>query len=387
MLKIAQTSACNGCHACYSVCPVSAICMQSDSEGFLRPVIDTTICTECGLCEKVCPILNPLPLPTSDPRAYAAYNKNETIRLESSSGGVFTLFAEQCIREGGVVFGAKFDSDFKVIHAYTETSQGLADFRGSKYVQSQIGNTYKECKSFLEKGRKVLFSGTPCQIGGLKSFLKKEYDNLFTIDIICHGVPSPKLWSNHLAMREAQSASQIVRTSFRHKNCGWKKFSVFFSFKNNTEYFQTLDKDPYMQLFLKDVCLRPSCYACTFKSIRRHSDISLADFWGIQNILPELDDDKGLNLLLVHSKKRFELLKSFSNVFMQEVDLHKALQYNSSAYRSVAKPKLRNSFFSDIDSLSFEKLTKKYTYIPLHKKMYRLIRRVLGKIKRKLHGK
>ena len=193
MIEITEKYLCCGCAACVQRCPKQCIILHEDHEGFLYPKVDTDNCIDCALCEKVCPILNEgsnrKPL-----KVYAAINKDEKIRLESSSGGIFTLLAEQTIGEDGVVFGARFDENWQVRLDYTETIEGIAVFRGSKYVQARTENTYQQAEFFLREGRKVLFAGTPCQIAGLKKFLRKEYDNLLAVDFVCHGVPSPKVW-------------------------------------------------------------------------------------------------------------------------------------------------------------------------------------------------
>lgn len=242
MINIIDKKNCCGCNACVQHCPKSCITMQEDEEGFLYPIVDQEVCIDCGLCEKVCPVLNQgeerKPL-----QVYAANNTNEEIRMQSSSGGVFTLLAETIIQEGGVVFGARFNDDWEVIHDYTETQEGLATFRGSKYVQSRIGDSYCQAEQFLKKGRKVLFSGTPCQIAGLNLFLRKEYNNLLTVDFICHGVPSPGVWKSYLEELIAlqgnrknsvlshskpiilNSIRDISRIEFRNKRLGWKKYS------------------------------------------------------------------------------------------------------------------------------------------------------------------
>ena len=377
---------CNGCHTCYSVCPKQSIRMISNSEGFLYPQIDESLCLKCGLCEKKCPVLNPLQKEDEDTLAYAVINNNEKIRLESSSGGVFTALAENVIRQDGIVFGAKFDSDFNVIHGYTDTVEGLADFRGSKYVQSTIGDSYKDCKRFLEEGRNVLFSGTPCQIAGLKSFLAKDYENLLLVDIICHGVPSPLLWNEYKKYHEKKSASKIVKIAFRRKNDGWKQYSLAVTFGNASEYCQTLRQDAYLKLFLKDVCLRESCYGCKYKTEKRVSDITIADFWGVQNEYPELDDDKGTSFVITHSEKGNISVEKLVECTVKKVPSEKGVKYNPSYVRSVSKSRKRSSFFYDLNmfaegKFSLDKLVKKYTVDGFCVKGYRFIRRCLGKIK------
>lgn len=236
MINILDKKDCCGCASCVQVCPKQCISMNEDCEGFLYPKVDSAACIDCGLCEKVCPVINQNE-PKEPLAVYAAMNSNEKIRLKSSSGGIFTLIAEQILADGGVVFGARFNENWEVIHDYAETVEGLEPFRGSKYVQSLIGDNYKYAKQFLLEGRKVLFSGTPCQIAGLKKFLCKEYENLLTVEMVCHGVPSPKVWRDYLQYRRAQhvvgknavSSSidelpVITGISFRDKISGWKKY-------------------------------------------------------------------------------------------------------------------------------------------------------------------
>ena len=394
MLEIANTSKCNGCHACFSVCPVRAISMESDSEGFLRPVIDYTKCTGCGKCESVCPVLHPPILPDADPVAFACKNTNEDIRLKSSSGGVFTALAESIIDRGGVVFGARFDSDFSVYHGWTDTKEGLESFRGSKYVQSTIGNAFIECKKFLEDGRTVLFSGTPCQVGGLKAFLGKEYDNLYTVDIICHGVPSPLLWNKYLNYRKEQERAGIKKIYFRRKEYGWRKFSLSITFYNNNKYLKNLRIDPFLRMFLKNVCLRFSCYECIFKEKNRISDITIADFWNIKNVLPEYDDDKGVSLVLAHSTNGLQLVSKNMDLLSQQIDCKLSLQGNRSLTHSVKKPKKRSSFFIDLEKKDFQKIIDIYSHdcffdhvFKIGKKIMRIPRKVVYIFKWILHAK
>ena len=364
MIDLKLKSDCSGCHACFSICPKDSITMSSDDEGFLYPVINKDTCIDCGLCEKVCQSKNPIKA-LNEPTAYAAYNTDETIRIQSSSGGIFTLVAEYIIDNGGVVFGAAFDDNLNVHHTKISAKDNLNLLRGSKYVQSTIGNTYKEAKEILKTGQLVLYTGTPCQIDGLLNYLGKDYDNLFTQDLICHGAPSPMVWQKYLTFHSEKNGKIAREPSpcFRCKSKGWKRYSVLFTYANNAEYQRTVDKDIYMQAFLHDLSLRPSCYDCKSKGTKRNSDITLADFWGIWNVLPEMFDDKGTSLILVNSQKGKVLLdKIRDRMTIREVDADEALKYNSPAYKSVLKPLNRDAFMETIkNDNDFEKTVKKYT--------------------------
>ena len=373
MIFLKSKKDCCGCEACAQRCAHSAIKMVRDNEGFLYPQIDTQICTKCGLCEKVCPIINQtdskIPIAT-----YAAKNKNESIRLNSSSGGIFSLLATKTINKGGVVFGAKFDEQWNVVHDYVETIEGLDKFRGSKYVQSQIGKCYKIAEIFLKNGREVLFSGTPCQIAGLKKYLIKEYPNLICVDIICHGVPSPIVWQKYKAQFELSKTSSF---SFRDKSNSWKRYEVVVSKDQKEVVRETVGQNVYMKLFLSDLCLRPSCANCPGKEGKSNSDITIADFWGIQNIHPEFDDDKGCNLVIVNSEKGVELFNSLDECDKIVTDFNQAISYNPSYFKSVSESKFRQYFFDNFDKFGF------VIYNKIHcKQQPSIIRRIASRIKR-----
>ena len=296
------------------------------------------------------------------PQAYACINKDEEIRKNSSSGGMFTLLAEQILNKQGVVFGAAFDENYHIIHTYIENKNDIEKFRGSKYAQSKIGTCYRQAKEFLDQGRYVLFTGTPCQVEGLKMYLKKEYENLYTQDIICHGTPSHKVWEKYLEYRKNISGQEPEKISFRNKDDGWKLFNMKFEYPKSN-YKQNQNQDPYMQAFLKNTSLREECYKCKFKKKNRESDITLADFWGIENILPEMDDNKGTSLVLVHSEKGQKLFKDISpKMIYKQVDFDEAINYNPSMLKSVKADSKRKKFFDNLDKLPFDKLVEKYTY-------------------------
>jgi coenzyme F420-reducing hydrogenase beta subunit len=360
MITIDEKRKCMGCHACSNICPQNCISMETDSEGFWYPKVDYDKCVGCVLCIKVCPIINKASV-QNEPKAYACINKDEYIRSRSSSGGIFAIIAEHVIDEGGIVFGAGFDENFNVSHRYVNAKEELDKLRGAKYVQSKVGNTFIEAKKFLVQGKKVLFTGTPCQIGGLRSFLGKTYGNLLCVDIICHGVPSPIVWKKYVSYRKNRVGSSIQGINFRLKDRGWKRYSVAFYFKNGKKYQDLSGNDLYMRAFLKDICLRPSCYACEFKGLHRQSDITLADFWGIQNVLPELDDDKGTSLIFVNSVHGQSILDQIKDrILCKEVDINEAVSYNSAAIKSSKYNPKREEFLQELEKQPFDKLIKKY---------------------------
>ncbi|WP_390598318.1 Coenzyme F420 hydrogenase/dehydrogenase, beta subunit C-terminal domain [Bacteroides sp. f07] len=348
MINIIDKHNCCGCAACMQSCPKQCISFEEDGQGFRYPVVDKEQCIDCGLCEKVCLVLNP-----NEPRiplkVFAAINPNEEIRLKSSSGGVFTLLAETVIAEGGCVFGARFDENLDVVHDYVETIKGLDAFRGSKYVQSRIGETYRRTLEFLKQGRKVLYTGTSCQIAGLMKCLRKDYDNLITVDVVCHGVPSPGVWRKYLEEIKSErsgwkksvlsSSLKIMPTitdiNFREKQLGgysWKKFG-FVVYKSPSKNYQNsillstiYNQDLYMKFFLNNLSLRPSCYKCPAKSGKSCADITLADFWGYDLKYSRWLDDKGVSLVLGYSSKGCALLEMLPDI--EETDYEYALKYN-----------------------------------------------------------
>ncbi len=350
MITISNKKNCCGCGACAQGCPKQCITMSTDKEGFLYPKVDKDVCIDCGLCERVCPELNPNN--EREPKnVLAAINKDESVRLRSSSGGVFYLLAEKFIKEGGVVFGARFDENWQVVMDYAETLEGVQAFMGSKYVQARTEKAFNDAKQFLQNGRKVLFSGTPCQIAGLSHFLRKEYDNLLTVDIVCHGTPSPKVWARYLdeVLRECEKVKDVA---FRNKSLGWRNFSfkLAYSEKDETLSIQSpAGKNPHMKAFLKNLILRPSCYDCKFKSGKSHSDITLADFWGIWNVNPQMDDDKGTSMVFTNSEKGESAFGSLK-IDTVESDYETAKKYNSACWKSPVPHPKRSEFFSKFEA-------------------------------------
>lgn len=376
MQKLAVKEKCNGCHACYNICPKNAIIMEENKKGFKYPKIDEEKCIDCGLCSKVCPIINNIKENIFDRQAYACINKNEYDRSKSSSGGVFVLLAKEIIKEKGIVYGAIFDDEFKVIHHRITKEHEIEKLMGSKYVQSNIGEIYKTVKKDLSKKVKVLFTGTPCQIEGLKKYLMKEYENLYTQDIICHGVPSPLVWEKYKEYRKEFDNQSPTKISFRNKDNGWHLFNLKFLYKKEV-YKKSQHEDLFMQAFLKNTILRDSCYNCNVKKISRVSDITLADYWGIEKIHPELDDDKGVSAVIIQSQKGKALFdKIKDNLIYEQTNIEDINKYNQSLTKSVKADPNREKFFKNIDKYDFETLVNKYTYKD------NIVRKILRKIKK-----
>ena len=381
MIDIVDKSKCCGCTACKEICPTHCIDMQIDYEGFFYPNVDKTLCIDCKLCEKVCPINNRKSSNTPI-KIFTSYCKDASIRNSSSSGGIFTLLAEQIINEGGVVFGARFDRDWNVEICYVDRISDIRFFRGSKYVQANIGKSYRECKSFLDKGIKVLYSGTPCQVAGLKNFLGKEYENLVTSDFLCHGVPSPLVWQKYLKSiinRFLQSESNlkpfffnklsgkyfipsITEIKFRDKSKGWKNYRLVLNiekkivedgkiiFSSSCKFIDECHKDNiYMKAFLSDLISRPVCYSCPFRvGGQNRSDITLADFWGVKDFLMDLDDDKGLSLAIINTSKGLSVFSKL-DVFNKEISINVAQSRNVGIGQKIEPHYNRKVFFSKLD--------------------------------------
>lgn len=368
MIKINRKENCVGCNACVQKCPKHCIDMHEDEQGFIYPEVDINKCVNCHLCEQVCPVINQAE-PRKPLETYAAKNSNEEIKMASSSGGIFYALAKKIIDDGGVVFGARFNDKWEVVHDYTETIDGLKAFQGSKYVQSRIGNTYLQAEKFLKEGIKVMFTGTPCQIAALGLFLRKDYgDQLLKVDVVCHGVPSPLVWREYLnyitrpmgasdgkntVLSSLKEMPVITGISFRDKRLGWEKYgfsvriaassgsgknSVFQSVEGKNEdeelLYEPLDKNIFMQGFLKDLYLRPSCYHCPAKQLKSCSDITLGDFWGIKNTNPNLYMNGYYSLILINSHNGFKIIES-SSINKCKAEFSKAQSGNPAIEHSV----------------------------------------------------
>lgn len=372
MIVISDKKTCCGCGGCANVCPVNAVSMVEDAEGFLYPNIDSDKCVDCGLCEKVCPILcSKADDEPKTPPAYMAWALDDDIRVQSSSGGVFTVLAEDTLARGGIVFGAAFVGR-KLKHISVESVSELAALRGSKYLQSDVGDSFSQVKQLLDSGRQVLFSGTPCQVEGLRAFLRKDYNNLILVDFICHGVPSPKVWDLYVSSHEKRVGAKAEAVSFRDKRLSWQKFSVKIVFANGEMYEKSLDKDSYMRAFLANLDLRPSCYSCSFKKKNRVSDITLADFWGVDGLYPNEDHRKGVSLVFVHSAKGGSMLHdNQKRLYISPTDFNKAVSNNPSMIESVSVPKARERFMDIYSGVGVENAVKELLKVSPVKKAYK----------------
>lgn len=342
----ANKAECTGCGACASICPKKAITMRADEEGFLYPSVDPALCISCDLCEKRCPVSHEHP--ERNVQFLGAQHKDEAIRRQSSSGGVFTALARNMIDQGGVVFGAVFDENLRVEHVGAIDESELSAMRGSKYVQSDAAEGIQNAVSLLKRGMPVLFSGTPCQVDGLLAAVRaKEQEKLLTVDFVCHGVPSPGVFASYLKELEQAHGKHVTAYTFRDKRLGWKNFSAVATLKDGTELTGTQTDEPYLYGFLQNLYLRPSCGQCSMLRGRRHvSDITIADFWGAQEICPERDDDTGLSLVMVNTQKGRAALKAAGvqlTTFAAETG--KMLRYNPSIEKTAVMHKKRAAFF------------------------------------------
>ncbi len=383
MIDIKNKQDCCGCSACAQRCPKQCISMKIDDEGFLYPHVDTSNCIDCHLCEKVCPVINQgesrTPL-----NVYAANNPDDNIRKESSSGGIFTMLAENTIEQGGVVFGACWDDDWEVVHDYVKTKEEISKFRSSKYLQSKIGNNYKKAEQFLNEGKVVLFSGTPCQIAGLTKYLRKEYVNLLKVECVCHSVPSPGLWNRYLAqLIESQNRkkNEILAIKFRDKITGWKGYSCSIAYKDGVVSVENREKNLWMKGFLEGLYNRPSCSHCPAKG-HSHADIVLGDLWGISELAPEIDDDKGMCLVISNTTKGDKVLDSIGIVKKKYFTLEQVVEKNPAVLYCVDINKKRDIFFRKYkENPNLLKLINSMTSPSLDFKIKNIIHRIYHKFK------
>lgn len=365
MININRKEECCGCNACGDICPKNAITYKIDNEGFWYPKIDKDKCIECGLCEQTCPILRGDTTRLNnyeEPKCYVAEHKSIDVIFSSTTGGMFTAFAEVMYRQKGYVGGAIHNKDFSVSEYISNKKEDLKFLRRSKDLQSYSEGFYKKVKSLLENGEKVFVCGVPCQIAALKLFLGKDYETLITADLICLGVNSPKVWRSYLDYIEQINNSKIIWTENKSKEYGWHKLTQKFVFENGNEYFDTSETSEFIKGFIKlHLYCRPSCYECKFKGFPRVADVSIGDFWGIEKRDPSYNSNMGTSVVMINSEKGFLYFdKVQKRINYKKVPLEWAVQGNPALTKSVAKPTCsRKEFFDDLDKTPFDKAIRK----------------------------
>jgi coenzyme F420-reducing hydrogenase beta subunit len=365
MPPLPQGRRCFGCLACVDACPVGALTPVLDEEGFLQPVVDERACTGCLACVQVCPSLHP---PAADgrlPTANAAWSGDDAVRLRSSSGGVFSELAHVVFREGGAVVGAAFDEELNLVHRVAETPAQLAPLRGSKYLQSNTAGIYRQTLGLLQSGRTVLFSGTPCQIAAAKAFVANRQfaGRLLTCDLVCHGVPSRRLFDAYRADLECRCRARAVSVCFRDKTDGWQRYAIRVGFANGKEHKIPFQQDVFLGVYLRDHCLRRSCYRCPFSRLPRQGDLTLADFWGVKK-WPE-QHRLGVSLVLINTAPGERLLDGCNTVERHPADLLRAAKDNPRLFSGAwVRGYRRRRFLRDLTAMTFAEFAERYSAPP-----------------------
>lgn len=365
-LDYRQAADCCGCSACVQKCPKQCLVMHQDKDGFLLPTVANDTCIDCGICTKVCPMENKVTTPSIQ-KFYGAYNENTGDIMSSSSGGIYPALGKWIIEQGGVVYGACLDEKHKLYHIVTSTIEDFSKTLGSKYFQSDIKETYKGCKSDLEAGKIVLFTGTPCQIHGLKCFLRKEYINLYTADVICHGVPSSKMFYAYVSYLEKKHKAKLVDINFRDKKRnGWSitlRYTMKYPNGKQKNHYLISKLSEYFMAFLSGSIARESCYTCPYSSLDRPGDLTLGDFWGYQKKRPDLKHENGLSLIVCNTQKGAELIKILgeNGIVLNEVD-ETCVQAseNKNLYYPTKRPSVRDSVYDELEQEGFEYIAAKY---------------------------
>ena len=391
MVIIESKKDCCGCSACQQICPKKCISLTTDEEGFIYPIANKDACISCGLCQRACP-MHHKNMPAKVISSFAYKHEDEKVRMNSSSGGAFSFYAEKVLRMNGVVYGAGFSDNWEVVHKRIDSIGELDKIRRSKYVQSKINNAYLSVREDLNSGLKVLFTGTPCQIAGLKTFLRKDYPNLFLIDVFCHGVPSPEVFNMYLTeivnhpqttlsssplclLIQKRKRKRLQNINFRDKeNSRWRLFSLKLNFKeyNGQDYVivNNWKNDVFNQGFLNHLYLRPSCHDCKFRNQTSGSDITIGDFWGFEKIIPEaMFDDNGYNAVIINTSKGMSLSDDIKKI--KEVSFEDIVKNNGSLIESPRPHVLRDTFFKKYKRRGMIFTTKVCIQQSLFSKIYR----------------
>lgn len=380
MIQTNIDSNCCGCHACVLACPVGCIRMEENQEGFLYPKIQYEKCISCNRCENVCPMLNQQHTNENHLSAYLFQNENQEIHQESTSGGFFSEIGKFVIQKGGVVFGASFNEDLEVVHRYVDVTEDLSLFRNSKYVQSNIKKSFLQAKKFLDQGRWVCFSGTPCQIQALSLFLGKDYEKLIMVDFICRGVPSPKLLRKYILEQEKKEKSPITELKFRSKKYGYHFGTIQLKFANGHIKNEGPTTNSYLRPFFQGCSSRMSCFHCPMKYINRISDFTLFDSWHAHDLSSEIIDDKGTTAVLAHTIKAKKIILYLRGTLIP-VSTHKLVQFDGDML--LKQPRIhknRKYFLQNLENITMDQLIKRYLPITKYEKMRRFAKPFFYKI-------
>lgn len=386
MINVERKEECCGCSACINICPNKAIELDTDIEGFWYPTVNHEQCNNCGLCEKICPQLHAGNLrygQRDKPEIYAAYHKDYELRKESTSGGLFSALADEMYDRGGYVGGAVYTEEFTAKHIISKSPEDILRIRGSKYSQSDMSGLFKQIEDILSKGGEVLVCGTPCQIAGLRLYLQKEYEKLITVDFICLGINSPKIFRKYLESLERQYGAKVISVQAKNKDLGWRSLAYKIKFSNGRTYLHKGRKDDFVRGYIKCHCyLRPVCYKCKYKGFPRISDVTLGDFWGIENVEKTMDDNMGTSVVLLNSTKGVAYFESIKNrIVSKEVELSDVIPGNPALTCSVAMPAVnRFQYYRDVDRLNFSTVAKKY--YPSDSELFIKIKKRIGSIGR-----
>ncbi len=371
---------CSGCTACMHSCPAEAITMKVDSEGFKYPLIDEEKCIDCNICRQVCPFKKDYDISNNldEPKIYAVKNKDNEVRTKSSSGGIFSVLAENILNKDGIVYGVAFSNNFTVKHMRITNKKQLNKLRGSKYVQSDLSDIFLTVEKDLKENKYVLFSGTPCQIAGLNAYLDDELsEELLLVDLICHGTPSPLIWEKYIKLLQKYNENELICFSFRNKKSGWHNSKLLAKFKNGDEIFNDYLLDSFNAIFYSHTTLRPSCHSCVYTNFERPGDITLGDFWGIENHMPDFDDDRGVSLVLLNNKKGEKIFSEINDyIIYRESSKDKAKQRN--LQEPTKRSPKRKQFWEDFNENGYESVAKKYTTYGFKNRIKKYLKNILN---------
>lgn len=380
VINLINKTDCSGCGACVCACPAKCLSMKSDREGFYYPHIDDKNCINCGKCLSVCSVKSKPGTCSYNRRVFMVQHKNDRIRRESTSGGAFTAIAEHIIKNGGIVFGAGMDKNFRVCHMPAYDIEQLALFRNSKYSQSDLGDTFLKIKKHLTEGKKILFSGTPCQVAGLKKNLPNNEENLITVDVVCRGIPSPLVFEKYINYQK-KKFGEFDKVLFRDKYSGYTHTAMSLYRNNVCLYHNGLEYDPMLKLFYQGMICRPVCSNCRFKEMDRCSDFTLWDCFSAAEINSKFDDNKGTTFVMLHSKKAEMIFEKIQdNIRACEGETERVCNSTAEMFKSISHNPAREEFFRDVNSMLPEQLFNKWTPITLKVRLNKLLRNILAKL-------